>query len=122
MDKIYLIANNNKKFDAWAKEKKKKLKGIALDSFNAGYNELMANAPYLVRASFISYWEINANGSLARVAPAITQATLLHLMHNFLNFGKLEEARIVEMMSLNFLRLMQALDQIREGEEEDEEE
>ena len=117
-----MIANNEKKFDAWAKEKKKRLKGVALDSFNAGYNELMANAPYLIRASFISYWEINSNGSLARVAPAITQATLLHLMHNFLNFGKVEEARIIEMMSLNFLRLMQALDQIKEGEKTNEEE
>ena len=117
MNKLYLITTNNKKFDSWSKEVKKQLKGIALEAFNSGYNEVV-NGNYLTRASFVCYWEIYANDSLARLAPAITQASLIHMLHRFMDAQMYEEAKVVEQLMMNFLRLLQRLD----GEENNEEE
>jgi len=119
MNKLYLITTNNKKFDSWSKEVKKQLKAnsIALEAFNSGYNEVV-NGNYLARASFVCYWEIYTNDSLARLAPAITQASLIHMLHRFLDAQRYEEARVVEQLMMNFLRLLQKLD----GEENNEEE
>ena len=117
MNKLYLITTNNKKFDSWSKQLKKQLKGIALEAFSAGYNEVV-NGNYLARASFVCYWEIHANDSLARLAPAITQASLIHMLHRFMEAGMHEEVRVVEQLMMNFLRLLQRL----EGEENNEEE
>jgi len=118
MNKLYLITTNDKKFDAWSKECKKKLKGAVLDHFNSGYAEV-TNGNYLVRASFVCYWEIYMNNSLARLAPAITQASMVHMLHRFIEMGKHEEAQVVQQLIFNFLRLLQNMD---EGMEEHEEE
>ncbi len=118
MNKLYLITTNNKKFDSWSKEMKKKLKGLALEHFNSGYNDVV-RGNYFARASFVCYWEIYDNDSLARLAPAITQASLIHLLHRFMDKGMLEEARVVEKTMMNFLRLLQKLE---EGENKNEEE
>lgn len=117
MNKLYLITTNNKKFDSWSKEMKKKLKDAALDHFNSAYNELV-NGNYLARASFVCYWEIYANDSLARLAPAITQASLIHMFHRFMEIGMPEEARVVEQMMMNFLRLLQRMEGDGKNEEE----
>jgi hypothetical protein len=109
MNKIYLITTNNKKFDSWSKEMKKKLKGAALDHFNAGYNDVV-NGNYLARASFVCYWEIYRNDSLARLAPAITQASMIHMMHRFMEMKMQEEVEVVQQLMWNFLRLLQSLD------------
>ena len=118
MNKLYLITTNNKKFDAWSKQMKKKLKDAALDHFNSGYNDVV-NGNYLARASFVCYWEIYDNDSLARLAPAITQASFIHMMHRFMEMEKHEEVQVVQQLMWNFLRLLQNLD---EGENKDEEE
>lgn len=117
MNKLYLITTNNKKFDSWSKEMKKKLKDAALDHFNSGYNDVV-NGNYLARASFVCYWEIYNNDSLARLAPAITQASFIHMMHRFMEKGMQDEVQVVQQLMFNFLRLLQRL----EGDETSEEE
>ena len=121
MNKIYMITVNNKKFDEWSKKTKVQLKRrknpMALEHFNQGYNDV-ARGNYLARATFVCYWEIYANNNLARLAPAITQASMIHLFHRFLEAGQEEEAKTVQMMMSNFLRLLQAVDMGSSDEEE----
>lgn len=121
MNKIYLITTNDKKFDDWAKQIRKKLNRnpSALDHFNTAYNDI-ARGNYLARASFVCYWEIFSNGSLARLAPAMTQATLIHMMHRFLEQERFEEVNVVQQIMNNFLRLLQALDSTK-GETDEQE-
>ena len=109
MNKLYLITTNNKKFDAWSKQMKKGLKDAALDHFNSGYNDVV-NGNYLARASFVCYWEIYDNDSLARLAPAITQASFIHMMHRFMEMQMQEEVEVVQQLMWNFLRLLQRLE------------
>jgi len=117
-NKLYRICTNNKEFDAWSKAQKKKLsKSITLDHFNQGYVEV-ANGKYLARATFVSYWEIYSNGTMAKLAPAITQASLIHLLHRFIEQEGYEEVEAITMMLSNFLRLLTKVN----GEEIDEEE
>ena len=115
MNKIYLTSANNKKFNEWAKQNKNKLTGRVLDHFNKGYAECV-NANYFARASFVCYWEIYSSGSLAKIAPATTQATMIHMFHRFLEQDKMEEANVVSLMMGNFLRLLQKLDENEEEE------
>ena len=118
--KLYMVTVNDKKFDEWCKAMKKKLKKmnpIALDHFNQGYNDV-ARGNYLARASFICYWEIFSNGSLSKLAPAITQATMIHLFHRFIEQEQAQEAELVQHMMTNFLRLLQVLEQGAKNEEE----
>lgn len=117
MNKLYLITTNNKKFEEWSKQNKSRLKGLALDHFNSGYNDV-ANGNYLARASFVCYWEIYNNNSLAKVAPAITQASFIHMMHRFMERGQKEEVIVVQQLVSNFLRLLQSLNEPLDGEEE----
>jgi len=112
-NKLYMVTVNNKKFDEWAKQQKVKLKRrkneSALEHFNQGYNDCV-NANYLVRASFVCYWEIYSNNDLARLAPAITQASLIHMLHRFIERGDTEEINVVQQIMANFVRLLSALD------------
>ena len=119
-NKLFLITTNNKKFEEWSKQNKKRLKGMALDHFNAGYNDVV-NGNYLARASFVCYWEIYNNNSLARVAPAMTQASLIHMMHRFMERGQQEEVIVVQQLMSNFLRLLQNLNEPPNGEINEEE-
>ena len=114
--KLYLITANDKKFDEWCKVMKKDLKKnpLALDHFNQGYNDV-ARGNYLARATFVCYWEIYGNNDIARLAPAITQASLIHMMHRFIEQNKQEEIMICQNLASNFLRLLQALS-TNEGE------
>ena len=86
-----MITVNLKKFDEWYKQTKIKLKRrknpMALEHFDAGYADIR-NGNYLARASFVCYWEIYNNNSLAKVAPAMTQASLIHMMHRFMERGQ----------------------------------
>jgi len=114
-NKLFLICNNNKKFDNWTLKFKKQLTGLALDHFNQGWIDVK-QGNYLARAIFVCYWEIYSNGNLAKVSPAITQASLIHLMHRFLEQGKRQEVEVVQHMMTNFLRLLSVVDD--SGEEE----
>ena len=116
-NKLWLITTNDKKFDEWAKKQKKALNDVELEHFNMGYAGI-AKGNYLARASFVCYWEIYAHNDLARLAPAITQATLIHMMHRFIERGNQEEINTIQQIMANFLRLLQRLD----GEESNEEE
>jgi hypothetical protein len=116
-NKMYRITTNNKLFNQWAKETKKKLakEPEALQQFSQGYNEVV-NGQYLARATFVAYWSIHSNHSLARLAPAITQASLIHLLHRFAEQNKAQEVETVGMMIQNFLRLLQNLENVSEEE------
>ena len=105
MHKLYLITTNNKEFQQWAKKKKSELKETKLYSFNEGYNE-MHNSDYLPKASFICYWEISESSELAKLAPAITQASLIHMLHRFVEQGNAQEVEVTTMMITNFMRLL----------------
>ena len=119
MNELYNTTVDDKAFEEWAKEMKGLIPNeLNLDHFNQGYAELADGANYLARASFVCYWEISMNNSLARLAPAITQASLIHMLHRFMDAGMHEEVRVVEQLMMNFLRLLQRL----EGEENNEEE
>ena len=115
MNKIYLITTNNKKFDDWAKKTKKGLKDYALEHFNQGYSETVKGS-YYARASFVCYWEIYQNGSLAKLAPAITQASLIHMLHRFLESEMNDEVVVVQQLMSNFLRLLSRLNESEEEE------
>lgn len=117
-NKLYLITVNDKKFDEWCKVMKKDLKKnpLALDHFNQGYNDV-ARGNYLARATFVCYWEIHGNNDIARLAPAITQASLIHMMHRFIEQNKQEEIMICQNLAANFLRLLQVLN-TNKGENE----
>ena len=108
-NKLWLITTNDKKFDEWAKKQKKALNEVELEHFNMGYAGI-AKGNYLARASFVCYWEIYSHNDLARLAPAITQATLIHMMHRFIERGDQEEIHTIQQIMANFLRLLQRLD------------
>lgn len=116
-NKLYRICTNDKQFDAWCKIQKKKLSGVTLDHFNQGYVEV-AKGKYLARATFVCYWEVFSNGTMAKLAPAITQASLIHLLHRFIEQEGYEEVEVITKMLSNFLRLITKVN----GEETDEEE
>ena len=123
MNNIYLITTDDKKFDNWSKRIKNKLNKNkpALEHFNIAYNDI-ARGNYLARASFVCYWEIYTYGNLAKLAPAMTQATLIHMLHRFLEQQRFDEVNVVQQIMNNFLRLLQVLDSPQTKGESDEQE
>ena len=109
MKKAYLIANNDKRFIKWVTDSRKKLQGDVLNQFIFNANEVRYGN-YFARAAFVAYWHIHFDNSMARFAPAITQATLIHMLHRFLEQGKHEEVEILNQMTVNYLRLIKELD------------
>ena len=59
---------------------------------------------------FVCYWEIYSNNDLARLAPAITQASFIHMLHRFIERGDMEEVNVVQQIMSNFVRLLSVLD------------
>lgn len=118
-NKIYLVTTNDKKYAEWSKKMGKILKKNPLlhDHFQSQATE-MRYANYLARASFVCYWEIQTDDSLARLAPALTQATLIQLTHRFVEQEKFEEVEVTSMMMTNFLRLLGGLEDVSQDEEE----
>ena len=111
MNELYNTTVDDKAFEEWAKEMKGLIPNdLNLDHFNQGYAELADGANYLARASFVCYWEISMNNSLARLAPAITQASFIHMMHRFMEMQMQEEVEVVQQLMWNFLRLLQRLE------------
>ena len=111
MNKLFLICTNDKKFASWVAEQRKRLKhkSVMLDHFNSSVGE-MRYGNHLAKATFVSYWEIQKGGGVLKMSTAITQATLIHLMHRFMEQGKEEEGRVASHMITNFLRLLQAVE------------
>lgn len=118
-NKLYMTTVNNKKFEEWVKQNRIKLmrrkNKMALDHFNAGYNDVRLGN-YLARASFVCYWEIYSNGNLAKISPAITQATMVHMLHRFIELEKYEEVEVITGLMTNFLRLLGALEETKSGD------
>ena len=123
-NKLYMITVNNKKFEEWVKQFRIKLmrrkNKMALDNFSAGYNAVRLGN-YLARASFVCYWEIYSNGNLAKISPAITQATMVHMLHRFIELEKYEEVEVITGLMTNFLRLLGALEKTKSGDVNEEE-
>jgi len=120
-NKLYLITTNDKQYAMWIKQVQKALNKspLHLDSFNAQANE-MRYANYLAKASFVMYWSIQTDMSLAKLAPAMTQATMVHLMHRFIEKQMFEAVEVTSKLVSNFMRLLGRLeeDEISEDDEE----
>jgi len=119
-NKLYLVTKNDKQYASWAKQMGNKLgkNTLLFDHFQSQVGE-MRYANELAKASFICYWEIQTSNSLARLAPAITQATLIQMTHRFLEQEKFEEVEVTPQLISNFLRLLGRLDdEVSEDEEE----
>jgi len=52
----------------------------------------------------------------------MTQATLIHMLHRFLEQQRFDEVNVVQQIMNNFLRLLQALDSPQTKGESDEQE
>lgn len=120
-NKLYLIANNDKKFAAWCKEKRKKLTGELQTEFFNNHVQDIRYGNYFARATFICYWEIQLSTSLTRLAPAVTQATLISIREKLIIQDKMEDAEVVSLMMTNFLRLLQRLDDEEQRLDDEEE-
>ena len=118
-NEIYRVTTNDKKYAQWSKKMAKILSKHPLlyDHFQLQVSE-MRYANYLAKASFVCYWEIQTDDRLAKLAPAITQATMIQLSHRFLEQEKFEEVEVTSMMVSNFLRLLGGLEDVSQDEEE----
>ena len=112
LNKIFLDITNDKRFVEWAKGMKKKIKKNpnALDHFEQNF-AVVRNGMFLPRASFVMYWEMYQSDNLARMAPAITQASMIHMLHRLMEQNKDEEAALIQTMMINFVRLMNSIEQ-----------
>ena len=112
LNKIFLDITNDKRFVEWAKGMKKKIKKNpnALDHFEQNF-AVVRNGMFLPRASFVMYWEMYQSDNLARMAPAISQASMIHMLHRLLEQRKGEEVALIQNMMLNFVRLMNTIEQ-----------
>ena len=119
MNKIYLVTTNDKRYAEWSKKMTKMLKDnpLMLEHFKSQVTE-MRYANYLAKASFVCYWEIQTDDRLARLAPAISQATMIQLTHRYLEQERFEEVEVTSMMMTNFLRLLGGLEDVSQDEEE----
>ena len=118
-NKIYLTTTNDKRYAEWSKKMGRLLKKhpLLFEHFQTQATE-MRFANYLAKASFVCYWEIQTDDRLAKLAPAITQATMIQLSHRFLEQEKFEEVEVTSMMMTNFLRLLGGLEDVSQDEEE----
>ena len=107
----------DKELNKWAKVMRKKLEGRYLDLFNEQM-PTMSKANNFIRGSFVVFWEIKTDDSLAEHATYITQATLLTLADNFITFNKMQEANAAHQMMINFTRLLAHLQEENEGLDE----
>ena len=112
LNKIFLDITNDKRFVEWAKGMKKKIKKNqnALDHFEQNF-AVVRNGMFLPRASFVMYWEMYQSDNLERMAPAITQASMIHMLHRLMEQSKDEEAALIQTMMINFVRLMNSIEQ-----------
>lgn len=119
LNTIYLVANNDKRFASWLAEKRKVLKGQKLEMFNLQVSEVRYSTVF-VRTTFICYWEIDSNDQMARVAPAVTFATLQHLTHSAVQSNDEELVEVMVNLSTNYLRAYHNIS-VSNGESNEEE-
>lgn len=106
--KYIRISQNDKKMAEWSKMIRSKIKNErVLDIFGQTFAEIRTGHDY-AKLCFVMYWEIQFDDNLAKLAPAISQATLLTLRDKFLGMGEEynEEVHASNMMAINLTRLM----------------
>ena len=120
LNKIFLDVTNDKRFVEWAKAMKSKIKKnpAALAHFEDNY-AVVRNGMFLPRASFVMYWEMYQSDNLARLAPAISQASMIHMLHRLMEQNKNEESAVIQTMMINYVRLMNSIDQGAASDEEE---
>jgi len=121
LNKIYLIANDDKKFASWMAEKRNKLNNYEVTGFNSQVGE-MRYSSYFMKVSFILFWEIQTNDSFARVAFPFAVASHQHLLGRAVSQGNEELANIINALSVNFIRAYNELANANTNEDEDNEE
>ena len=101
------------------KTMKKKIKKnpAALTHFEQNY-AVVRNDMFLPRASFVMYWEMFNSDNLARLAPAISQASMIHMLHRLMEQNKNEESAVMQTMMINYVRMMNSIEQGAADEEE----
>ena len=120
MNKIFLDVTNDKRFVEWAKAMKSKIKKnrAALAHFEQNY-AVVRNGMFLPRASFVMYWEMFNSDNLARLAPAISQASMIHMLHRLMEQNKNEESAVMQTMMINYVRMMNSIEQGAASDEEE---
>jgi|TARA_R100000482_G_scaffold124669_1_gene78353 hypothetical protein len=120
LNKIFLDVTNDKRFVEWAKAMKKKIKNnpAALAHFEQNY-AVVRNGMFLPRASFVMYWEMFNSDNLARLAPAISQASMIHMLHRLMEQNKNEESAVMQTMMINYVRMMNSIEQGAASDEEE---
>ena len=109
LNKMYLVAVDNKKLLNWKNEMCKKLKRkskVMLDDFEKTFPEMFENGNHYSKTSFVAFWEMKTDDSLARMATAITQATFVTMLQRLFELNKLEEIAILNSMQINFMRIL----------------
>lgn len=106
--KYIRIAQNDKKMAEWSKVIRSKIENERmLDIFNKTFAELRTGHEF-AKLCFVMYWEIQFDDNLARLSPAIAQATLMTLRDKFIGMGEnyFEEANVSNVMVMNLTRLI----------------
>ena len=118
---MYLIANDDKKFASWMAEKRKKLKGVQLENFNAVVGEVRYGT-FFMKATFVSNWEMETNRRLSTISTPLGLAAIQQLIAGALENGRMDLVEVLSQMSVNYIRIYQELTAGNEEVTVDEEE
>ena len=108
INKIYLIANDDKKFASWMNEKRKKLSGTQLDIFNSVVGEVRYGT-FFIKATFVSNWEMETNNKLLAISTPLGLAAIQQLIGGALESGRFDLVEMLNQMSVNYIRTYQEL-------------
>ena len=119
INKIYLIANDDKKFASWMNEKRKKLSGTQLDIFNSVVGEVRYGT-FFIKATFVSNWEMETNNKLLAISTPLGLATIQQLIGGALESGRFDLVEMLNQMSVNYIRTYQELSNANKEDTSDE--
>lgn len=119
INKIYLIANDDKKFASWMNEKRKKLSGTQLDIFNSVVGEVRYGT-FFIKATFVSNWEMETNNKLLAISTPLGLAAIQQLIGGALESGRFDLVEMLNQMSVNYIRTYQELSNTNKEDTSDE--
>ncbi len=119
INKIYLIANDDKKFASWMNEKRKKLSGVQLDVFNSVVGEVRYGT-FFIKATFVSNWEMETNPKFSGISTPLGLAAIQQLLASALGSGRFDLVEVLNQMSVNYIRIYQELTNVTEEDTTDE--
>lgn len=119
INKIYLIANDDKKFASWMNEKRKKLSGTQLDIFNSVVGEVRYGT-FFIKATFVSNWEMETNNKLLAISTPLGLAAIQQLIGGALESGRFDLVEMLNQMSVNYIRTYQELSNANKEDTSDE--